>query len=254
MAQQQAVPFFHDPDANVDQGAKDLSVTFNFTSAAPVIANAVTLAETGLFTLQCLYIDNSTSPAPTSIMFAGTRQVVTAAPFTQGYYRVLGSPLMLDYVATNYGGAAFAGGVNVTVHFLNIVPDGAMVWSVNSPSGQQGTSAAASSSGANTALSATLANVPGRRLYISTVELTAAGSTAGAAVNATLTNLDNAGVAQTLNWTFVFPVGVLAAATPLIVNFSPPIPILLGANAVLTLPAGGAGNTAAAISIDGFWI
>lgn len=251
---QQAVPFFVSTDLNMEQGGKALAVSFAFTAAVPQIVNTNSLADVGLFSLQGAYIDNSLSPGPTSILITGTRQVITVAPYTQGYYRLLASPAMLDYVITNESGGSLDGGVPtpVTVIFLNVMPpDAGVVWSSGAPQEEEETPIAASATGANAILTATFPAVAGRTTYVSGIVLSGAGSTAGGAVNATLTNIDNDGVAQTLNFAFVFPTGALVSASPIQVNFSPPLKVLNGAAAVLTLPAGGAGNTDASIVMTG---
>lgn len=253
---QQATTFFHSKELNEEQGGKDFVVNFQFTAAAPVIANANSLDEIGLMSLQTVYIDNSGSPGPTSLMITGTRQVITAPPFTQGFYRVLGSPRTLDYTVTNFSGGSLPGGAAtpVSVHFINLSLDCDLVWSVWSPVSQQGTPFAASSAGANAILNATMPAIVGRRSYVTGLQLSGDGSTAGLGVNATLTNIESVGVAVTLNYAFGFPQGALVPASALAIAFSPPLPVLLGAAAVLSLPAGGAGNTNAAIALEGFYI
>jgi hypothetical protein len=252
-----SIPFFYDDDLNKEQGARALPLAHAFNSGgganSAVQILQVDLVDCSLYTLQMVWIDNSASPAPTSIMIGGTRQVIIAAPFTQGFYKVLGSPNMLDYVITNYGGVT-AAGFTVNLLWLNIIPDAALLWSTQGTAGLQGTPIALSATGANASVSVTMTNAVGRRWFVTSLTLTADGSTAGQSVNATLTNLDNVGVAQTLNFSFTFPVGALVAANPVTLTFNPPLPVLLGANAVLTLPAGGAGNLNAAVTMTGFQV
>jgi hypothetical protein len=245
---QQAHAFFNSDVLNDEQGAKDFVASFLFTAAQPQFSNANSLAEIGLFALQGVYIDNSQSPGSTSLQMqgSGSRQNITVAPYTQGFYRLLGSPIMLDYSVTNFSGGSLDGGgpTPVTIHFLNIMPAGAVgPWESQSPQEEIETPIAGSANTANAPAVVTFAAVAGRRTYVSGIALSGSGSTAGLAVNATLTNVDNGGVAQTLNFAFVFPIGVLVAAVPVVVAFSPPLEIIAGANAVLTLPAGGANNT-----------
>lgn len=107
----------------------------------------------------------------------------------------------------------------------------------------------ASGNVANASAAATLAAVGAKTNYVTGFQITAAGSTGALVVNATLTGL----ITGTQTYTFVFPAGVTAAATPLIVTFPYPVPASAVNTAItITLPAGGAGNTNAATSIQGF--
>ena len=258
-----SIPFFNDKElANFGkddfaQRARAFPITHAFSTASGQQAIQYvkySLPDVGLNNVQGLWIDNSASPAASAITINGTRQQIVAPAYSQGYYRVLGSPDSLDYTIVNYSGAGSIA-YSVSLLWCNVMPADPVVWSAQPVNGLQGTPFAASSQGANTILNATMPAIVGRRSYVSTVELTASGSTAGLAVNATLTNVDGGlGLGITLNWTFTFPVGPLVGAQPVLVDFSPPIAILAGSAAVLTLPAGGGGNTNAAISIDGFYI
>ena len=54
-------------------------------------------------------------------------------------------------------------------------------------------------------------------------------------------------------YTFVFPAGVLVAAQPLLVTFPTPVAASAPNTAMsINLPAGGAGNTNATVSIQGY--
>lgn len=112
-------------------------------------------------------------------------------------------------------------------------------------------STVATSSGnvANASAAASLAAISGQTNYCTGFQITASGATAGLAVTATL-----AGIAGgTLSYVFTFPAGVLVPAQPLTVSFYPAIPASAVNTAItLTLPAGGSGNTHAAVSIQGF--
>ncbi len=112
---------------------------------------------------------------------------------------------------------------------------------------------ASSGNVANSAAVATLAAVstPNRTAYITGFQVTASGATAGLPVTVTVAGL----AGGTASYTFTFPAGALVAATPLIVPFPVPLPASgPGVNIVVTLPAGGAGNTHAAVSVQGFLI
>lgn len=101
----------------------------------------------------------------------------------------------------------------------------------------------------NAAAVATLAAVASKTNYLSGFQITAAGATAAACVNATVVGL----LGGTRTYTFCAPAGVAVGATPLVVNFSPPLPASATNTAiVVTLPALGAGNTNAAASAQGY--
>lgn len=109
---------------------------------------------------------------------------------------------------------------------------------------------ASSGNVANAAAVATLAAVAGKTTCITGFQCTAGGITAlGSIVNITVTGC----ISGTMTYTFAFPIGALLTATPLIVSFPSPIPASATNTAiVVTLPAGGAGNTNAAVSAQGF--
>ena len=114
-----------------------------------------------------------------------------------------------------------------------------------------GTTAVISSSAnqANANAVATLTSTPSQTAYITGFECTASGATAGLAVTVTVAGI----LGGTLNYTFVYPLGAAVGAFPLIVFFNPPLPASgLNTNIVVTLPAGGAGNTNATCVAHGF--
>ena len=101
---------------------------------------------------------------------------------------------------------------------------------------------------ANASAAAVLAAATGKLTYITGFQLTAAGATAASVVNATVSD-----GTWTLTYSFVFPAGVTAQATPLSVVFPIPIPATAANTAItVTLPAGGAGNTNASATAEGF--
>lgn len=103
---------------------------------------------------------------------------------------------------------------------------------------------------------ATLPAAPNRKTYIGGFECTGAGSTAGVAVNVTVSGLDPAVVVGgTLTYVFTAPVGVLVPAPPLTVWFDPPLPAsAVNATIVVSMPSLGAGNTNASVVAHGFTI
>lgn len=109
---------------------------------------------------------------------------------------------------------------------------------------------ASSGNVANTAAVATL-TAPGAGLtnYITGFSCSAAGATAAANVSLAVSGV----VTGTMTYTFVFPAGATAVATPVNVQFSQAIPASAANTAiVVTLPAGGTGNTHASCSAQGF--
>jgi hypothetical protein len=273
LAAQSAFPFFHDPDLSMleamqnwdgkgkvpfgnAQKGKALFYPANFgATGQSKWTIQQNLSDIGLNAFQGVFIDNSLSPAPTYLYIRGTVQTIVAAPFSQGYYRIMAPNQALDVDVINYATLNAMGLANVVnFEFLNLMPDGADVWTVNPPFAMQGTPFIASAQGANAQQQVTMPNVANRRAYVTSAVLTASGATAGLAVNATLTNIDNGFAAgSTVNLAFVFPTGVAVAAQPVTVSFNPPLPALLGQSAVLTLPAGGAGNTNASATLTGFY-
>jgi len=104
---------------------------------------------------------------------------------------------------------------------------------------------------ANAQAQATLAPVVGKTNYICGLTVSGGGSTAGAGVTVT--------VAGTTGSSIFFPVmapaGVLVPLPGLQLSFVPPIPASAANVAIVaTLPALGAGNTHAGITIHGFRI
>ncbi len=101
---------------------------------------------------------------------------------------------------------------------------------------------------ANASAVATLAGTAGKTTYITGFQLTASGSTLGLDVTATIT-----GLTTTMSFTFTFPAGVLVPAQPVVVTFPQPIPAsAVNTAIVVTLPAGGGGNTNATANAQGF--
>jgi len=105
---------------------------------------------------------------------------------------------------------------------------------------------------ANAVATATLAAAASVTNYLTGFVVTAAGSTAGLAVELTITNIIGA---VTPSFAFVAPAGVLVPAPPLIVTFPSPVPASAANTAIaVSLPALGAGNTHAAVVAFGFRI
>ena len=101
---------------------------------------------------------------------------------------------------------------------------------------------------ANASAVATLGSDAGRTTYLAGFSITAAGVTTALPVIVTIVGL----AGGTQSYIFVFPAGVLISAQPLNVTFDPPLPASgFDVDIVVTLPAGGAGNTHAAANAWG---
>jgi hypothetical protein len=104
---------------------------------------------------------------------------------------------------------------------------------------------------ANAAAVATLPAKPTMTAYITGFQITGAGATAASAVAAQLAGI----VGGPIAFAFTFPAGAGVAASPLVVTFPVAIPAAAMNTAItLTLPAAGAGNLAACVTIEGFYL
>lgn len=113
-----------------------------------------------------------------------------------------------------------------------------------------GATALAISSGnvANAIASATLAAAASKTTYIKGLTITPGGATVAGLVTATLVGLGN-----TLSYTIGAPTGAGAAGAPFQVNFGDGLPASAANTAiVLSLPALGAGNTNASVTVWGY--
>jgi hypothetical protein len=107
----------------------------------------------------------------------------------------------------------------------------------------------ASGNKANASAVATLTPSATTTAYLSGFECTAAGATTGLPVVVTVAGI----LGGTLSYIFSFPAGALLEAVNLLVEFNPPLPAsAVNTPIVVTLPAGGTGNTNAATVAHGF--
>lgn len=98
---------------------------------------------------------------------------------------------------------------------------------------------------------ATLTGTATTTVYITGFECTASGSTAALVTNLTVTGT----LGGTMTYTFVFPAGVAAQATPLIVEYPVPIPAsAVNTAIVVSNPTGGSGNTNSSCNAHGFYM
>jgi len=258
MANQVAIPFFYNPDLAPDatsatQRAKCLPLSFNFNQyGAGKFFQTYTAAlqDIGLDVVQGMYVDASNSPAPTIIYFNGTMQTITIPAYTQGYYRPLVGNQQLDFTITNLASNTARNNDNiVSVIFLNVMPDTANTWTTNP---QLGTPFAVSTVTSNATCNCIATNLPGRTTFVTSVVATATGSTAGLANYLTLNYIDSNSSNVNLQYSFVFPVGVLVAAQPLVLNFWPPLEAYPYYGFQAYLPAGGPGNASECVTISGY--
>ncbi len=128
----------------------------------------------------------------------------------------------------------------------------AVAGTAGNPALPSGATAVVASSGnvANATAAASLPAVAGKTNYVTGFEITGGGATVAALVTATLSGLVG-GV--TLSYVFGAPLGVAVPAAPLVVEFGQPIPASAANTAItLSMPALGAGNTNAAVNINGY--
>lgn len=108
---------------------------------------------------------------------------------------------------------------------------------------------AASGNVANASAVATLAATSTKTTYITGFEVTSGGATTGLNVIVTVTGT----ITGTLSYIHTFPAGPLVPGNPLVVTFATPIPAsAVNTAIVVTLPAGGSGNTHAAVVAHGY--
>jgi hypothetical protein len=209
------------------------------------------LADVGLHTLKMVYIDNSQSPGSTTLVMGGTRQTIVIPGYSQGFFRVLGSPIDLDYTIINYAGfsaSAFAVGLT----WVN-APLDALQWSSQPVNGLQGLPYVNSATGANSAATFTIPLRTGQTFLLSSIAVTGLGSTAGGSAMATITNLGSLGN-STLQYEIAVPAGATVGIQPIVQSFSPFVPATPNLAPVVTLSAFGAGNTNATISVSGIYV
>lgn len=98
--------------------------------------------------------------------------------------------------------------------------------------------------------SAAIPALPGQTAYMTGFEITSGGATAGLLLTATITGLANG----TMSYVISIPTGATLSANPAWVSFYPAL-AATGPNVAITLnlPAA-SGRTAAALSIQGFYL
>lgn len=112
-----------------------------------------------------------------------------------------------------------------------------------------GTPVVASATGAAAALAPALPAVPTKTNNLAGFEVTSGGANAASLINVTITGL----LGGALTYVLAIPVGVALGATPLIVEFNPPLPAAAVNTAItVNVPSAGAGNTATAAVVHGY--
>jgi hypothetical protein len=110
---------------------------------------------------------------------------------------------------------------------------------------------ASSGNVANASGAASLAAVAGKTNYVTGFQITSTGSTAAAVVAATLAGI----LGGTATYIYATVAGATLKNQDLLVRFAIPVPASAVNTAItITLPALGAGNTNAAVSIQGFYL
>lgn len=154
----------------------------------------------------------------------------------------------MTLLATEYNSGGFVRDQDGRQVVVVATPGGAGSGAAGVPEGATPITAA-SGNVANGSAAATLAAAAGKFTYITGFQVTASGATGALAVSVTVVGV----VTGTQTYTFVFPAGVAVAAQPLVVEFPEPVPSsAVNTAIVVTLPAGGAGNTNATVNAQGF--
>jgi hypothetical protein len=110
---------------------------------------------------------------------------------------------------------------------------------------------ASSGNQANATAVATIPAIPSKTAYLSSWSATASGSTTALTVLLTISGL----VGGVITLPNTFPAGVTTAATPIVVPYTFAVAAVGPGTAItLQLPAGGLGNTNAAVNMTGFYL
>lgn len=244
------------------QGARGIGpivLNFNVFTAASGLTNVISddliiEGEDGsINNIQAVYFDSSQCPLPVSFTIGDSQQTIIFPPKSQGYIPIMATNAM-RYTAVGYGGGGVALGYQVLLTFLN-VPVQPQIWSVMPLTGL----VAAGVSAGNTVMAVSANNnggvsMPlGRDVFVDGFDISGNGATAEGPITATLTNISDSnwnGTATTLS----FVIDIPALGTPVSVSrrFDPPLRTIRQASNVpgspaLTVPAFGAGNTAAGV-------
>lgn len=198
--------------------------------------------------VSCPLQSKSSVPQPEVIQITGSTTGMWTGQVDFKYFRARLSAYSIGtYTATMLLSTLAAAPPTQQVMALQ---DGSWVMSKQSdyPSGAVAVTAS-SGNVANATANATLPSVSLKTNYIAGFIVTASGATAASVVNVTVTGT----ISGTMTFTFPVPAGVTAAATPLIVQFSKPVPASGPTTPiVVSLPALGSGNTNASVVVTGY--
>lgn len=102
---------------------------------------------------------------------------------------------------------------------------------------------------ANVAASASIAATAGRFSFVSEIDVSYGGATAGQCVTATLTGV----LGGTRNYTICSPTGATVGGVPFVLAFNPPLSsTAINTQISFSVPALGAGNTNTTVNISGY--
>lgn len=248
------------------KGPQAVKYTFSTSISSPQNLSVQPDVAWNIKNLQSIFIDNSENADAATLVINSSGEVLTVPAYAQGTFPLFYIGELLQITCTT------SGGVDVPVMFLNISLPLAIWFAQNPPiSGAvtvQGTVsigtpppvsnygnsqtpvANASANQSDAQAQAALPAVANKTNYITSAQIMFTGATAAGTVLATLAGI----LGGTMSIPIGVPAGVNAQGTPVLLEFDPPLP----ANAVntaitLTLPALGAGNVNAAVSLQGFY-
>jgi hypothetical protein len=238
-------------------GLRTVPVSWVFSQAFQSVTDDFTIEnENGIISgVQTVFIDAGQSPAPFTLTFLETGQIIYIEPYSQGYYAVL-CHQAINYTLSSYGWPS--GGSNtiaINLQFINVEISPSIWFSQNTYAIN-----AVSSNAGNATLTATIAGTSAalggliRTPFITVFDITGTGATAAGSVNATLPGLFSNEIGSTIAGTWVVNVPAISSGLGvyLSVRFAQPLQTVTGSSAVLTVPAMGAGQTAAAVILYGF--
>lgn len=230
---------------NVASGVTDagnpVKVGGRFNTALPTLTNGqrgdLQMTASGAVIVDNRSIVGTTISVNTGVMDNGTQRIAIATD----------SPSNI--------GTGTAGSPNAQVVTTQGISGGAGFGSISDyPVGGTGVSAvpitATSGNVAAATATATLAGTAGKTTYISGLQITGAGATAGSVITCTVTGLVGS---ITKSLTLVVPTGATLGIVPMFVNFPKPIPAsAVAGNIVASCPSFGTGNTNAVVNADGY--
>lgn len=246
------------------------ALTVQGSASGTPIPVSGTVAVTGTFWQTTQPVSAASLPLPTgaatatgvaaivtalgSPLQAGGNVVVTSSALPAGAATAANQATLNSLLATIFGSplpvtqsgswaVSITGGVSVSGNVgADPIPPGA------TGSAKTQLEVCTTGSAASSPLAATLAGTSGKTTYLTGFDITGLGAISASAVTVAVTGLTN-----TLSYLYAAVAGVLAVNAPLSIRFNPPIAASAANTAiVVTLPALGTGNTAAAVAAYGF--